>query len=38
MEWEKSDGASILIGTVVQYVEVSAVQVLVWLSLEEVLT
>lgn len=38
MEWEKSDCASILIGTVVQYEEVSAVWVLVWFSLEEVLT
>lgn len=33
MEWEKSD-----IGTIVQYEEVGAVQVLVWFSLEEVLT
>lgn len=38
MEWEKSDCASVLIGTVVQYEEVSAVWVLVWFSLEEVLT
>lgn len=37
MDWEKSDCASILIGTVVQYEEVSAVQVFVWFSLEEIL-
>lgn len=35
MEWEKSDTASILVGTVVQYEEVIAVQDWVWLSLEE---
>lgn len=37
MEWENSDCASILIGTVVQCEEVSAVQVFVWFSLEEIL-
>lgn len=38
MEWEKSDPASILIGAIVQCEEGSTVQVLVWFSLEEVLT
>lgn len=38
MEWEKSECASILIGTTVQYKEDGAVQVLGWFSLEEVLT
>lgn len=38
MEWEKSDCASILTGTTVQYKEVSSVQILGWFSPEEVLT